>query len=93
MSRKPTYNFGFLVGEGGVEEDLLNSQRVARRHDDPRRRHWGLPVFLLQAVSNHQKGSQTNIHSLEGPNDNEKFDTTEADRQQNPNVVLTLPRD
>lgn len=44
---QPTYAFGLLVSKGGVKEDLLDTQGVARGHDDPRRGHRRLPVFLL----------------------------------------------
>lgn len=61
---QPTYDLGFFVRERGVEEDFFDAQGVARGHDNPRGRHRRLPIFLLQAVSNHQEGSQTNIHPL-----------------------------
>lgn len=63
-SSVPTYDLCFFICERSVEENLLDSQGVPRGHDDPRRRHRRLPIFLLQAVSDHQEGSQANIHPL-----------------------------
>lgn len=60
----PTYDLCFFICERGVEENLLDSQGVSWWHDNARRRHGRFPIFLLQAVRNHQEGSQANIHSL-----------------------------
>ena len=45
-----TDDLGLLVRERGVEEDLLDAQRVARGHDGARGGHGRLAVLLLQAV-------------------------------------------
>lgn len=63
---KHTDHPGLLVCERGVEEDLLDTQSVARRQDDARGGHGWLAVLLLQAVGDHQERPQTDVHTLDG---------------------------
>lgn len=98
LRTRPTYDLRFLICECGVEENLFDAQGVPRGHDDPRCWHRRLPIFLLQAVSNHQEGSQTNIHPLAEQTQEEGerchgWKENPPRLAQNFNLACTLPLD